>query len=268
MRDLIVAAYQMNILSGEKNQNLEKVKSTIQSNHRKEIDLWVFPELFTTGFAYSHFPKLAEKQDESYTLKFLEKLSDEYSITIASSVLFHGNKNGKYQNVGFVLTPSKGVVYSYPKVHLWIPERDHFIAGNQLSSPVDIEGKAKVGLSICYDLRFPEVSRKMVLEGAEVLITPSAWPEPRIHHFNLLTETRALENTCFHIAVNRLGIDLEPEHTKYSGSSRIIDPWGQVLAGASYFEQVIIACLHGKFLDETRKLLPVLKHRKIDFFSD
>ncbi|MFX1252680.1 MAG: nitrilase-related carbon-nitrogen hydrolase [Promethearchaeota archaeon] len=265
MQDFLVAVYQMEILSGEKEQNLKKVQTTVQKHHRTEIDLWVLPELFSTGFAYSRYPDLAENQKQSYTLHFLEKLSKEYNTSFAGSILFNGQEKGTYQNVGFILSPTKGVICLYPKIYLWDTEKEHFRSGFKLAPPVNLEGKAKVGLSICYDLRFPEISRNLTLQGAEILVTTAAWPEPRIDHFNLLAAARALENTCFHIAVNRLGQELELGLT-YSGSSRIIDPWGNLIGGASRFEQVIQTQLLSKTLEQTREAIPVLSDRKTEFF--
>ncbi|MFX0061455.1 MAG: nitrilase-related carbon-nitrogen hydrolase [Candidatus Hermodarchaeota archaeon] len=266
MQDFLVAAYQMEVLSGEKEQNLKKVQTTVQKHHRTEIDLWVLPELFSTGFAYSRYPDLAENPKQSYTLNFLEKLSKEYNTSFVGSILSSSQEKEIYQNVGFILSPTKGVICFYPKIYLWDTEKDHFKSGFKLASPVNLEGKAKVGLSICYDLRFPEIGRNLALQGAEILITVAAWPEPRIDHFNLLAAARALENTCFHIAVNRLGQELELGLT-YPGSSRIIDPWGNIIGGASSFEQVIQTQLRSKILEKSRKAIPVLSDRKTDFSS-
>ncbi|MFW9924989.1 MAG: nitrilase-related carbon-nitrogen hydrolase [Candidatus Thorarchaeota archaeon] len=120
-----------------------------------------------------------------------------------------------------------------------------------------------MGLAICYDLRFPEVYRNLVLMGAEVLITSASWPMARIDHFNLLASARALENTAYHIAVNRLGADYEPTLTKYNGSSRVLDPFGNIISGASNFEQVIFAHLKSEILEKARKILPVLKDKML-----
>lgn len=266
MEDLIVAVYQMTVLSGQKEKNLKKIEEAVQTYHDEKIDLWILPELFNTGFAYSKFSELAEKFQESQTLDFFEKLVAEYETSFCGSLLCKSEDVNKYQNIGFILTPD-GLICSYPKIHLWITERDHFTPGTKLTSPADFQGKAKIGLSICYDLRFPEIARKLVLQGAEILITPAAWPVPRINHFNLLAQARALENTCFHIAVNRLGIEREPKLTHYSGASQIIDPWGEILAGAGRFETVIKATLKASTLNHARELLPVLKDRKKTFIG-
>ncbi|NHJ06112.1 MAG: carbon-nitrogen family hydrolase [Candidatus Heimdallarchaeota archaeon] len=265
MKDITVAAYQMDILFARKEENLKKIKDTIQLNHRSEIDLWILPELFSTGFAYSHFSGLAEDLSDSYTLKFLEKLAQEFNTNIAGSFLVKDKKINAFRNLGFILTPTKELVYQYYKIHLWGQEKSHFTPGTDVSEPINLNNKAMIGMSICYDLRFPEVARQLVLNGAEVLITTAAWPSARIHHFNLLAAARALENTSYHIALNRLGSDLEPTLVKYSGSSRIIDPLGNIIAGAGNFEEVMIARLKSDVLENTRNIIPVLKDRKINF---
>lgn len=264
MKELNVAFYQMEISPAKKEENLQRVKNNITKNYRSELDLVVLPELFSTGFAYSHFLDLAEEIDSSNTLKFLEKICEEYNINIVSSILASNPKKNTFQNIGFILHPTKGMIYSYEKIHLWGNEKEYFQPGTAVSNPVTINGKAMVGLSICYDLRFPEVAKSMVIKGAEVLITVAAWPSARLHHFNLLAAARALENTSYHIAVNRLGVDVEPKVIHYNGSSRIIDPLGNVIAGAGSHEQMVTATLYPEILDNARSAIPVLKDRRIN----
>jgi len=260
MKDITVAIYQMEIILGQKEKNLEKLKTKIR-NQTSEVDLWVVPELFTTGFAYSRYPDLGEKLEESPTRNFLEKLSEEENVGIAGTFLTR-NENNKCFNLGFIISPNKGLIYKYPKIHLWGNENDYFIAGTKVPPPVDFEGKAKIGLSICYDLRFPEVSRSLVLQGAEVIITTAAWPDLRASHYRLLSAARALENTSYHIAVNRTGLEEDIYTISYSGSSRIIDPLGTPMVEIGDEEGVITATLTAKALNEAREYIPVLKDRK------
>ncbi|NHJ31982.1 MAG: hypothetical protein FK732_03885 [Asgard group archaeon] len=260
MKDFTVAIYQMEIIVGQKQKNLEKLESVIKENSN-EIDLWIVPELFTTGFAYSMFPEIGENLEDSHTLQFLEKLSEKQDIGIAGTFLTKNEKN-ECLNLGFIISPSKGLIYKYPKINLWGNEKDYFLAGTKITPPVDFEGKAKIGLSICYDLRFPEVSRSLVLQGAEVIITTAAWPEARASHYRLLSAARALENTSYHIAVNRTGFEKDIHTINYSGSSRIIDPLGTPIVEMGEEEGVISAKLSAKILEETREYIPVLKDRK------
>ncbi|MFW9925117.1 MAG: nitrilase-related carbon-nitrogen hydrolase, partial [Candidatus Thorarchaeota archaeon] len=159
MQDLHIAAYQMDIQNAKKEENLKKVQQTISENHRKEIDLWALPEMFTTGFTYSHFVNLAEDLENSITLNKLMKISEEFTTNIAGSYLIKDSKKGTYHNLGFIVTPQNGLSYTYNKIHLWGDEKNYFTAGLDLVEPISINWKAKVGLAICYDLRFPEVYR-------------------------------------------------------------------------------------------------------------
>ena len=260
MKDLTIAIYQMEIIVGQKQKNLTKIENALKKNS-SDVDLLVVPELFTTGFAYSKFSELSESQRNSQTLQYLEKLSEKYTTGIAGSILIQ-NEDKTNQNLGFIISPSKGLIYRYPKIHLWGNEKNYFLAGTKVPPPIDFEGKAKIGLSICYDLRFPEVCRSLVLNGAEILITTAAWPDARTSHFDLLAAARALENTTYHIAVNRVGLEKDLYTTKYSGSSRVIDPMGNPIVELGDKEQVITTSLSAKMLKETREYSPVLKDRK------
>jgi len=259
MKDFKVAAYQMGIVTGEKKRNLQKVEQRIQSLEGKGVDLLVLPELFTTGFDYAQFPLLAELEGESETLDHLEALAKEYELGLAGSLLTTDDQKEQYYNLGFVVSPSEGIIYKYHKIHLWGREKEHFTAGKQIPKPSSFEGKVNIALAICYDLRFPEVYRAFALSGAELLLTIAAWPEQRWQHFHLLAKARALENTSFHVAVNRFGEEQTDFLVNYNGKSGVFSPLGEVLAEAGEGEGLIISALPAKALLRARKTIPVLK---------
>ncbi|MEA2070117.1 MAG: nitrilase-related carbon-nitrogen hydrolase [Asgard group archaeon] len=267
MRDLTLAIYQMDVITGKKDKNLAKITQLL-ANYTESIDLLVVPELFTTGFCYDKFDVLAEEKNNSETINSLEKLSQEYSIGIAGSILMvhkHNKKmaSKKALNIGFIIEPAKGAIYSYQKVNLWNQEKKHFIPGNILPEPVNFMNKATIGLLICYDLRFPEMYRKLALNGADIILTTAAWPSARVQHFNLLAAARALENTCYHLVVNRIGREeTTATTTLYPGSSRIINPCGKSIIEATTKDEVISATLTEKKLQNTRQKLPVLEDWK------
>ncbi|HUT82610.1 MAG TPA: nitrilase-related carbon-nitrogen hydrolase [Candidatus Bathyarchaeia archaeon] len=263
MKDIFVAAYQMDILTGDKTGNITKVELMLQKYHSQELDLLVLPELFSTGFAYPIFPKLAEDFESSNTLKTLNELSEEYHTGLAGSILCK-DKDEKYQNIGFIISPSKGLVYKYQKIHLWGTEKNYFSPGKDITSPVNFENKAWIGLAICYDLRFPEVYRRLAIQGAEILLTPAAWPAQRWEHFILLTKARALENTCYHISCNRIGKEESPDYVEYNGNSQIISPMANEIIGPLNIENEIVAKLTAEELTKTRKYIPVLKDRQLE----
>jgi predicted amidohydrolase len=266
MQNLKVAIFQMEIITGKKEENFTKLVKKLEEFKSEAIDLWILPELFTTGFDYENFSKIAENPNNSDTLNKLETTSKQFSTGIAGTFLIQEDE--KYYNLGFIISPQKGLVYQYKKIHLWGNEKKKFTAGKIVPAPVDFEGKAKIGLSICYDLRFPEVSRKLVTQGADVIINSAAWPAQRIDHFNLLASARALENTSYHIAVSRIGVEVSTINglkveVEYPGSSRIIDPFGEVIVSTNEKDSVIIATLEGDILEKYRNRVPVLKDRKL-----
>jgi len=253
----------MNIQTGKKEENLAKVEKVLQMDRMKDVELLVVPELFSTGFDYIHIAEIAEKIDSSQTLENLIDMSQNYRTGIAGSVLIK-DVTQSYLNIGFIISPTQGLIYKYQKIHLWGNEKNYFTAGSHVPPPVDFESKAKIGLVICYDLRFPEVYRKLAIQGAEIIITPAAWPAQRYEHFRLLTQARALENTCYHIAVNRFGEEKSPDYVKYRGDSQIVSPSSVLLETGSESDQLLITTLSKNDLEETRKRIPVLRDRKLE----
>lgn len=263
MKDLFVAAYQMDIMTGDKKGNIFKVELMLQKYHSQELDLLVLPELFSTGFAYPILSKLAEDLESSITVNTLIQLSEEYHTGLAGSILCK-DKNNQHQNIGFIISPSKGFEYKYQKIHLWGTEKNFFVPGKEITPPINFEGKASIGLAICYDLRFPEIYRRLAIQGSEVILTPAAWPAQRFEHFILLAKARALENTCYHISCNRIGTEESPDLVKYNGNSQIVSPMANVLAGPLTIENSITATLTEEELTKTRKYIPVLKDRQLE----
>ena len=125
-------------------------------------------------------------------------------------------------------------------------------------------GEMTWGLQVCYDLRFPELSRAMVLGGASVLVVIAAWPFPRVSHWTTLLRARAIENLSYVVAANRVGVDGDQT---YCGSSRVVDPYGVVLASASEnHETLITADLDPARVESVRKTLPSLSERREDLY--
>jgi predicted amidohydrolase len=124
----------------------------------------------------------------------------------------------------------------------------------------------KFGLTICYDLRFPEVFRTLaVRDQSAVFVLSSAWPCPRAHHFRALAVARAIENQSYFVAADRVGTD---DGVEFCGQSVIVDPTGAILASASgHEEQLILAELSDELLDSVRKQMPVFEHRRGDLYT-
>jgi predicted amidohydrolase len=117
----------------------------------------------------------------------------------------------------------------------------------------------KIGLATCYDLRFPELFRRMVEQGAEIFLVCSAWPYPRLEHWLMLNRVRALENQCFLISANSVGLN---QGIQFVGHSMITDPWGTILAGAGDKEVIIKSEIDLGELEAARQQFPALADRK------
>ena len=174
----------------------------------------------------------------------------------------------KAYNRGVLVGP-EGIVATYDKIHLFdvnLPERayresDRTAAGHAVVT-ADAGSCGRIGLSICYDLRFPELYRELAARGADILSVPSAFTAytGRDHWLPLL-QARAIENTCFVIAPAQCGTHF-PGRTTH-GHALILDPWGTLLADAGTTPGLAIANLDPSRLNDVRNLIPSLKHRRL-----
>ena len=173
-------------------------------------------------------------------------------------------KNGKVFNTSYIFGRNGEVVGEYDKTHLFTPMDEHkfFEYGNKTVT-FELDGH-KCGIIICYDIRFPELVRKLALEGVEMLFVVSQWPDKRIEHLKILSSARAVENQMFVTVCNSCG---KAENTQFGGNSRIIDPWGDVLASADENEAVITADCDFGMIEEIRNSINVFNDRKTQIYN-
>jgi predicted amidohydrolase len=172
---------------------------------------------------------------------------------------FVEEKNGKYYNSSYLISPEGKILANYLKIHLF----GYNSRETQLLTPGDGIVVAdtplgKIGLATCYDLRFPELFRKMVAQGTEIFLVCSAWPYPRLEHWLMLNRVRALENQCFLVSSNSVGLN---QSIQFVGHSMISDPWGTILAGAGDNEIIIKAKVDLDNLKAARDQFPALSDR-------
>jgi predicted amidohydrolase len=171
------------------------------------------------------------------------------------------SSGGRLYNT-FVLLSGSGVIASYRKIHLFGEEKHHFAPGRE---PVVARVRGTTfGLATCYDLRFPELFRRLVLLGGEVFLLSAEFPAQRQEHFDVLIRARAIENQCFVLACNRVGRD---EHNSYAGGSAIISPWGEVISEAREKEALLEAEIDVGEVARVRQGLPVLEDMRRELFS-
>ena len=212
-------------------------------------DLYVLPEMFSTGFCTS--PEGVAEPEPCDSLKWMKDNAEMFSAAIAGSVAVE--ENGRFFNRFYFVTPDGNAVY-YDKRHLFTYGGEHlkFTAGNERKI-VEYKG-VRILLQVCYDLRFPVWSRNR--GDYDLALYVASWPETRADAWRQLLKARAIENQCFVAGVNRIGTD--PSNS-YCGGTMLIDPYGKVIAEcADGMESVAVAEISMEELAAFRLKFPVL----------
>ena len=259
-----VAAAQISCALGDFDANLRKIRDFASRAKKSGANLVVFPEMSDIGYSMPVIQKHARPWKDG-AVNELQKIARENSITIVAGL---SEREGDSIFNSQVLVDSKGeVLAKYRKTHLVtaapLDERVCFSPGNEfVTSKL---GDFNVGLSICYDLRFPEMSRALVVKhGANVIVNSSAWPVVRAEHLRILAVARAVENQSYFIVANRIGTD---DGVMLCGGSLIVDPSGKILAvGAPDREELIEAEISDDVIDEVRNRVPAFAHRRPELY--
>jgi predicted amidohydrolase len=274
-RPVTVSAVQITAVDGEKERNVEKMLGFVDLAGRRGSALVVLPELWT-GLGLSDetgYRTIAEPIPGPVTALLAEK-ARAYGMCIAGS-MYEAAVDGRYHNAVPLIGPGGDIIGLYRKTHLFdAPNRPDIPPGIVESRKVapgdrlDVYGTnlARVGLSVCSDLRFPEVYREMALKGAEILVCASAFLSPRYDHWEFFLRARATENQCFVVASGQYG--KEPKSgLAFVGRSMIVDPWGVIVATASDDEGVVTAEIDLGFIETVRERYPLMRQRRPELYA-
>ena len=246
-----VALVQMEVVDGDPPSNLRKAESLMATE--PGADLYVLPELWTTGYAHACWRDVAERTTPEIGGR-LQALARQRRAWIAGSMISLDGE-GRLVNRLWVFPP-QGEPVHYDKGHLFQPmeEHRHLAAGRtRVRTPL---GPFRAALSICFDLRFPEMYRRDAVDGAELFLVVAEWPHPRGEALRTLARARALENQACVVLVNRVGA--APDGTVFCGGSAVLGPDGGVLADAGEGEGVVCADLDPGATRGLRAQFPVL----------
>ena len=252
------AAVQFTIALGDIEANLSHVKGALRRLAQQGVELAVLPEMWSCGFAYRELNLLAQRTPE--LLGELEVLSRELGMVIVGSLPeAHGNK---VFNTAYLMDRGR-LAGSYRKLHLFslMGEDRALDSGNSVLVAQTSIGK--IGVMICYDLRFPELARRLTLEGAEIIVVPGEWPKPREEHWRILLRARAIENQLFVVAANCCGVVGKLD---FFGASLIIDPKGEILSQGGYQSCEPTATLEAAEMENWRASITCLKDRRPDCY--
>lgn len=264
----LVAAVQMNS-GADKARNLETATSWIRRAAALGAKLVGLPENFSWMGPEPERPSAAEPLDGP-TLSRMAALARELSITLlAGSVLEAGAPGGRLYNTSALFGPDGTRLGVYRKMHLFDVEigdgatyRESAAVAPGTEVVVADTPVGRVGLSICYDMRFPELYRAMANRGATLVTVPAAFTVMTgKDHWEVLLRARAIENQCYVLAPAQHGRHSERRQTY--GHSMLIDPWGLVVARASDGEGLALGALNMDLLADIRRKLPALSHRRL-----
>ena len=259
-----VAAGQISCELGDFDANLRKLRDFVARAKDSRTDLVVFPEMVDTGYSMPVIQKHARPWNEG-AVPELQRIAKENSIGIVAGI--SDREGDSIFNSQVFAGPTGELLGKYRKTHLVtaapLDERVCFSPGNEFV--VSKMGDFTIGLSICYDLRFPEMARTLAVEhGANLIVNSSAWPTVRAEHLQILARARAVENQSYFIVANRVWAD---DGVTLCGGSMIIDPSGKILASASPDrEELIHAEISIDVIADTRNRVPAFAHRRADLY--
>ena len=275
MNTIKIALCQMKVIDN-KEENLKKAISMIKTASKMDANLIILPEMFNCPYENEKFMEYSEDTENSYTLNLISKTaSEEKKYIIAGSIPEKEatSTSEKIYNTSFMFNPKGKIIAKHRKMHLfdidvkgkiYFKESDTLTAGNQITIAETSFGK--IGIGICYDIRFPELARLMALEGADILCYPGAFNlTTGPAHWEMLFKARACDNQVFTIGVAP-ALDKNANYNSY-GHSLIVNPWGEIISSASFEEELIIAEIDLNEIKKVREELPLLKNRRKDIYN-
>ena len=255
--------------STDKEANLEKIIAYIRDAAKRGASLCAFPEFMMFYTPSTQSPAELARLAEPVTGTFVQEIAraaKESSIEVVGTLYEKGESKKQVFDTAFLMDSSGRLVSKYRKVHLYdalgFRESKKLAAGSQIPGP-QASRIGKIGMMICYDLRFPEMSRKLAAAGTEVLVAPSAWVRGKMkeEHWIAINRTRAIENGCFVISPDQVG-------NIYCGRSLVIDPYGRILLDMKKRRGLAVVGIDGSQVGRVRRALPLLENRRTDLYAD
>ena len=271
MNTIKLALCQMNVID-DKAENLKKANLMIAQCVEENVDFIVLPEMFNCPYSNDKFIEYQEEEKDSPTLNKISSLAGENNVYILAGSIPEKEGDNLY-NTSYLFGRNGEIIAKHRKMHLFdidvkdkitFKESDVLTAGDNFTV-VDTEF-GKIGIGICYDIRFPELARIMTEKGALILFYPGAFnmtTDPA--HWELLFRSRALDNQVFCVGVAP-ALNESASYHSY-GHSIIADPWGEIITQASEKEELIISEIDLDEIKKIREELPLLKNKREDLYE-
>ncbi len=251
---------QMKLRFGDPEENLTRVREWVKKARSAQADLVLFPELWASGYDLESSAAYAAPLGRGM-FDAVSELAREHGVVIGGSLL---EKDGSRIYNTFALYDRDGSLLAhYRKIHLFrlLDEEKWLTAGNEI---VVVDTRwGKIGLSTCYDLRFPEMYRAYALAGVKLILVVAEWPQSRIAHWWNLLQARAIENQVYVAAVNKVG---RSQGAKLGGQSAVLNPWGDAVVRGGQDEVLLTVTINLDDVEKTRRAIPVFKDRNPDAY--
>lgn len=256
----------------DKAANVKKALRLIGQAAERGCRIVVLPEMFNCPYTAALFPQYAERWPEGPTLQTLSRAAAEHQITLVGGSVPERDDSGNVYNTCFIFDAAGRLAGRHRKIHLFdvnitngtvFQESATLTAGREVT--VVTTPDITLGVAICYDVRFPELARKMAQLGAQLLVYPAAFgPVTGPAHWELLMRMRAVDNQVF-VAAAAPALNPQAEYKTY-GHSLVVNPWGEVIAGTDEQEGLLTAVLDLGRIGKVREELPVLRHRRPEIY--
>lgn len=266
-----IALCQMKVVD-DKQANLEKATAMIEMAAIEGAEMVVLPEMFNCPYDTNKFKVYAESSENSPSLKAVSNAAQKNGVFLISGSLPE-LLGDKLYNSSFIYDNNGNLLNVHRKMHLFdidVPgeiafkESETISAGNSVT--VVDTALMKIGVAICYDIRFPELFRLMALDGACLMVVPGAFNlTTGPAHWETIIRARAVDNQVY-LAAASPAINKELSYHAY-GHSMVVDPWGKVIARAGEGEAIIHATIDGSYIRNVREELPLLKNRRTDIYE-
>lgn len=239
----------------------ERIDYVLQQMEKAgDADLILLPEIWNIGyFSFDQYEKQSETLNGRTIDAVAQKAKEINSYVFAGS--FVEKSGGKLYNTSVMLDYRGKIIGVYRKIHLFgygSAEAKILTPGTEVVTLKTELGN--LGLSTCYDLRFPELYRRMMEQGAEIFLVTSGWPFPRVANWVALNQVRALENICYLVSCNCAGVN---RGKQFLGHSMAVDPWGVIIAGSAEEERIVRAEIDPALVSSVREVFPPLRDRKL-----
>ena len=268
--DLNLALIQMRV-TDVKADNLKKAEYFIRRAKDQGADLAILPEMFNCPYSIDFFKKFAEMIPEGPTCETLSSLAADLGLSIVGGSIPEKDQEGRIYNTCPVFDRGGNLAARHRKAHLFdvnLPDmvfrESAVLSPGDRATMVDLLGW-RIGLAICYDVRFPEFIRRLTLEGAALIVLPGAFNHVTgPAHWELMLRARAVENTVYLTGVSPA--PLPQGGYPVWGHSRLIDPYGETVAALEAEEGMVIGRISAERLQDIRARLPLLAQRREDIY--